>query len=443
MQVPDRSPAASARDYDVVIVGGRLAGATLAARLGAQGLHVLVVDKAQFPSAPEVPSCPIMYAGAVALLDEIGFTEDLYEHAATRIHAGVVGFDGMFSARIRVPETHGRDYLYGFERERFDEALWNHLARFPTVTRRAGFTVAALLRDGDRVVGIAGASHGEAPEQIRARLAVVGADGRHSLVARKAGAQVIEDRDKYTSTIHFAEWEGLAPATRDGAPVLHIVSTGRGRNVLFFPSRDGRVAVVTHVRSDRALTEGDAQGYYTKQLEALATVRRRLAGARQVGPLLGVRRIANRYRDAGGAGWLLAGDAAHHKDPVDGQGIYDALAGAKHLAELLVAHAAGQLAWDELVARYQVAVRSATHAMFEATMERLERELYSEPPRWLIHTLIRWSLQDPVYQRRFLLVLTRTISPTRWRTPKLLAGVIARGVLRDVRGMLGWKEQAA
>jgi 2-polyprenyl-6-methoxyphenol hydroxylase-like FAD-dependent oxidoreductase len=443
MQVPDRSSAASASDYDVVIVGGRLAGASLAARLGARGLTVLVVDKAEFPSAPEVPSCPIMYASAVALLDEIGFTEDLYAHAATRIHAGLVGFDGMFSARIRVPLTHGRDYLYGFERAGFDAALWKHLARFPKVTRRTRFSVSALVREGDRVVGIEGAVQGGEREQIRARLAVVGADGRHSLVARKAGAVVAEDRDKFTSTIHFAEWEGLAPATPDGAPMLHIVSTGRGRNVLFFPSRDGRVAVVTHVRSDRATTDGDPQRYYTNQLMALTTVRERLAGARQVSPLLGVRRIANRYRDVGGAGWLLAGDAVHHKDPVDGQGIYDALNGAKHLAELVSAHAEGSVTWAELVGRYRAAVRGETHAMFEATMERLERELYSEPPRWLINTLIRWSLQDPVYQQRFLLVLTRSISPTRWRTPQLLAGVVARGLLRDLRRTFGLRPRLA
>ena len=422
--------------YDVVIVGGRLAGASLAARLGARGLTVLLVDKAEFPSAPEVPSCPIMYAGAVAMLEEIGFGEAKYAHAATKIHSGIVAFDGVFESRIRVPMAHGRDYLYGFERAAFDDALWNHLASFPTVTRRAGFTMSALVHEDGRVVGIEGSVKGGAKEQFRARLAVVGADGRHSIVARKAGATIVEDRDAHTSTIHFAEWEGLAPAAPDGEPVLHIVSTGRGRNVLFFPQRAGRVAIVTHVRSDRADTGGDPQGYYDRQLTSLETVRRRIAGARQVGPLLGVRRIANRYREHGGPGWVLAGDAFHHKDPVDGQGIYDALNGARHLAALLVEHAEGRLAWTALLARYHASMIEETHSMFEATMERLARELYKEPPPWLIRTLIRWSLHDPEYQRKFLLALTRTIPPRTWRTPKLLAGVVARGVIRDVRGVL-------
>ena len=419
--------------YDVVIVGGRPAGASLACRLGARGLSVLVVDKAEFPSLPEVPSCPIMYSSAMALLDEIGFSEAKYRHAATRIHSGIVGFEGVFHARLRVPLTHGRDYLYGFDRRAFDAALWDHAGTMSSVTRRAGFAVRDLLRDGTgRVTGV----EGKRGERIHARLAVVGADGRHSLVARRANARVVEERNTFTSTIHFAQWESVAPATDDGEPVLQIVSTGRGRNVLFFPSAEGRINVATHARSDRVQTGGDAQAYYLAQLGSLATVQRRIAGAHQIGPLLGVRRIANRYLEAGGPGWVLVGDALHHKDPVDGQGIYDALVEARHLAHLIEDHAQGRIGWDDLIARYHRATLTATHRMFEATMERLKRDLYTDLPPLVIKTLARWSLQDPEYQRRFLLVLSRAMPPDGWRTPAFMARVAARGLLRDLRALM-------
>lgn len=420
--------------YDVIVVGGRPAGASLAARLGARGLSVLVVDKAEFPSHPEVPSCPIIYSSAVQLFDEIGFREADYAAATTRIHKGVVGFEGYFHATLEIPMTRGRNYLYGFDRGRFDHALWNHLGTFPSVERRAGFAMTDLVFDqAGSVVGIEGAPRGGKPERIGARLAVVGADGRHSLVARKAGARIIEEQAACTSTIHFAEWAGLGPATPDGEPALHIVSTGRGRNVLFFPSCDGRVSVATHVRTDRAKVGGNASAYYLGQLRSLATVRRRLEGAEQVGPLLGVRKIANRYRAHGGPGWVLVGDAIHHKDPIDGQGIYDALIEARHLAELLVALHEQRLRWDALLDRYRRAVMDETHQMFQSTMKRLARDLYADPPPAMIHTLLRWALEDPEYQRRFLLFLTRTLPPDRFRTPSLMAGVIARGMLRDLR----------
>ena len=48
------SDGGDASPYDVIIVGGRPAGASLAARLGAAGLRVLILDRATFPSLPAV-----------------------------------------------------------------------------------------------------------------------------------------------------------------------------------------------------------------------------------------------------------------------------------------------------------------------------------------------------------------------------------------------------
>lgn len=424
-------------NYDVIIVGGRPAGAGLAARLGARGLSVLVVEKSTFPSLPEVPSGGVLYPRAMQLLDEIGFTEDRYAHATTPIRAGVIVVEPYFHARMAVPTMFGRGHVRGFDRASFDAALWDHLAGAPGVTRRAGFRVDGVTRDAaGRVTGIFGATEGGAPEQLTARLCVVGADGRHSLVARKVEARVIEDCGEKTSTCHFAEWEGLAPFPGEAAPIMQIVTGARGRNVLFFPSAGGRVHVTTHVRSDRADTGGDAQAYYLRQLNSFAAVRQRLAGARQVGPLLGVRKVGNRYREAGGPGWVLVGDAVHHKDPVDGQGIYDALIEGKRLADLLVAVHHGALAWAELVPAYARALQEETGAMFRASMQRLARELYEEPPAPVMRTLMRWLLQDPEYHRRFFAFLGREVAPDNWLSPGLMLRTMGRGLLRDVGGVL-------
>ena len=419
--------------YDVIVVGGRPAGAALAARLGAGGMSVLVVDKASFPSLPEVPSCPVLYAGTMALLAEIGFTEDLYAHAVTRVRAGVLMVEPYFHTRMVVPELFGRDYICGFDRAAFDAALWAYLGRFPAVTRRERLRVDGLLRDDTgRVTGILGAEEGQPAERLHARLCVVGADGRHSLVARKVGARVIEDCSERTSTCHFAEWEALAPCPVDSEPIVQIVTRCRGVSVLFFPSANGRVHVATHVRSDRADTGGDPQQYYRRHLDDFAAVRQRLAGARQVGELLGVKKIANRYREAGGPGWLLVGDAVHHKDPVDGQGVYDALIEGKRLAELLLAAHHDKLTWDALVPAYARAIKEETGGMFRATMQRLARELYQEPPVPVICTMMRWLMQDPAYHHQFFAFLSRAIPPENWLGPSLVLGAAARGILRDL-----------
>ena len=60
--------------YDVIVVGARVAGSTLAALLGDAGASVLLVDGARFPST--TPSTHFFRgAGLVAVLERLGVLE--------------------------------------------------------------------------------------------------------------------------------------------------------------------------------------------------------------------------------------------------------------------------------------------------------------------------------------------------------------------------------
>src|SRR6185295_1597268 len=133
---------------------------------------------------------------------------------------------------LRTPLVWGRDYVVGLDRRHFDYALWEHLARYPSITRHEGYAVTDLVRDAEgRVVGIVGAARGEPPREISAGC-VVGADGRFSLVARKAGSPVVKEDREHVSTVYYADWEGVAPlGDDDGA---YIYTTGRGLDVPMF-----------------------------------------------------------------------------------------------------------------------------------------------------------------------------------------------------------------
>src|SRR5690242_5874502 len=137
--------------YDVIIVGGRPAGATLAARLGVQGLRVLLLERATFPSLPAASS-PIIYSPTLQLLDEIGADEGLYAQGTPRIRR-VIAAGKTYTGTIRLPDAHGRDYAYAIDRARFDAALWANALRFSSVEGRQNFGVTDLLWDGKRVVG--------------------------------------------------------------------------------------------------------------------------------------------------------------------------------------------------------------------------------------------------------------------------------------------------
>lgn len=420
-------------DYDVVIVGGRPAGATLAMRLGMRGARVLLVDRASFPSHPAVPSSPALYSSTMAILDELGIPEASYADAVTKLHCFSFEFEGYFDTRIPVPPMWGRDYLYGLDRSRFDELIWRSVARFASVSQRSGFAVTELLRDpSGRVVGVVGAERDGPPESIRARC-VVGADGRFSLVARKANAPVVEAETECVSTVYFAEWEGV-PSFYPDTSSIHVHTTGRGLDVPFFGLPEGRTVINTHQRADRVEVGGDAQAYYLSTLNSLPAVARRLQGAKQLTEVVGIKRIGNGYRKASGPGWVLVGDAVHYKDPVDGQGIYDAMVGARVLDQALAPWLAGEHDWARAMASYQRDLYAETHPMYLETVGRLRRELYDEPPAFVIKTLIRWMMTDRQYQVRFMNYLGRTIPATGWASKRLLAGAVLRGMWRDVRG---------
>jgi 2-polyprenyl-6-methoxyphenol hydroxylase-like FAD-dependent oxidoreductase len=418
-------------DYDVIVVGGRPSGAALAARLGKRGKRVLVVDRATFPSRPAVPSSPALHSGAMALLDELGIDEAEYadEHACMRaIHMDLAG---IFTAVMRIPPmAAGRDYTRGIERTTFDDVLWRNLGRFPTVERRSGFNVTNIVCRDNRVVGIVGGRKDEPTEEISAGC-VIGADGRFSLVARKVGAEVVEDACQHTSTVYFADWAGVKPIADDYKAGLVYV-TARGLDVIFFAMPGGRWSINTHARSDRVRIEGDAQRYYMDTLRSIPRIWQYLERAELVSPLSGIKQIGNGYRRSSGLGWALVGDALHYKDPVDGQGIYDALLGAKFLDLALESWHSGSRSWDEAMATYQRDIWTATHPMFLATTARLARELYAEPPLPVIRTLIRWTMTDPAFGECFLRVLGRDWPPEALSSKRLAAGAITRGIRRDI-----------
>jgi 2-polyprenyl-6-methoxyphenol hydroxylase-like FAD-dependent oxidoreductase len=423
-----------AQEYDVIIVGGRPAGASLAIRLGAAGVRTLVVDRASQPSLPTVPSSPALHSGTMKLLDELGLEEEAYAHPTARVEAAVLLFDGYFRAVLPAPECHGRRHSMGVERDSFDLLLWQRLADFPSVERREGVHFTDVIRDAEgRVSGVTLSLRGGDTQRIRARW-VIGADGRYSRVAQSVGAALLDDRSEHTSTVYYANWTGVRPAAPEATQALVLVTNLRGTSVLFFPMPEGRVSVNTQTRADLAEHRGDAQAFYASVLESLPAVRPLLDGARQVNDVTGIKRIANRILQPSGQGWSLVGDAFHCKDPLDGQGIYDALLESKILAPWIVRNLKGECDAASAERGYSEEVLAAVRPMFEQTCARLKEELYGNPPTLIVKTVMRWCLTDPTYQNRFYRMIQRDVDVDSWKSGGLMLRAMARGLWRDLRG---------
>jgi len=414
--------------FDVIIVGGRPAGSTLAARLGQQGCRVLLVDRAEFPSLPAVSS-PIIYACTMALLDEIRAPENEYAAGTPQIRTVATEARDYYRAVASIPMDRGRDYAYAIDRARFDGALWRHAAAQQGVTAIDRFAVTDLIWDQGRVVGIQGARHGEAPQAFYANV-VVGADGRLSTVASKVDAPFYNVHEGRPTALYYAYWRNLAPYDVPG-PLLVTHGTMDGIGYLMMDSADGQTAVVVEGYSD-VLDQfsGTIDLKYAAMLQHAPRVWARVRNAERVGSVRGLKFVPNYYRQPFGPGWALVGDAAHHKDPLGGQGIYDAVFGARAFAHAYLMTRWRAANWETAMKDYQQRLEAETLPMYHNTLAAMR----NFDPQGVIQRLLgRYACENPDFVRNLIRVPTRMIPPTEVVTVPLLARTIVRGVSGDLQ----------
>jgi len=421
------------KQYDVIIVGGRNAGSSLAIRLAGQNLKILLIDRATFPSWPAVPSSPIVHPGTMRLLDELGLSDEDYTFPEGRITHLILDMMGKYQAIMPLELMQlDRNYVFGIDRNKFDTLLWQRAASQPTVTACENFSMTDVVKDADgRVNGIIGKSN-NGTEEIFSTDLVVGADGRFSLAAQKFGAKPFEELNDFPSASYHAEWEGVAHYSERHPHPLVIYQLGKGYSFLCIPIDKQKYIIANYMRTSDTNFGGKIEDHYLQAIQSVPRLREQLKNARMATRIVGVRRIDNGYRQAYGDGWALVGDAFHYESPLDGQGIYNALLASKFLAEAIQQWKDGR-PWLEAGEEYQKRFYDTSHDMLKQTVKRVQQELYTEPPPFVINTLMRWMLTDPGYQQQFLRYLSRAIDPNSFTfgpTP----GPMLRGFLRDVFG---------
>lgn len=422
--------------HDVIIIGGRPAGASLAVRLAKGGLNVLIVDRATFPSKPAVPSMPLILPHTLQMLEEIGISESAVAQSGAKLERLQLEMNGHYAVDIDFstamqgdPRT---DYFYSIKRDPFDNALWENLSNYDNITAIQDFGVSKLLKDGsDKVTGIEGANGDTYTADL-----VVGADGRFSFVGNQVDAEFFKEETALNTDFYFAYWRGGSYDRADWASTMHVYSSLQGYQYLIFPVGDDTVAVSVQIATGLLPKPNNQsiEDYYEATLQKYPLLWNQIKNAERITDIYGMKNIRNGYREMSGDGWALVGDAAHFKDSIDGQGIYDALLGTKILAPYILDWKANKLSWSEAGKQYQEALVEATYDMFMETQGRLQREVYDQPPAFIVKQVLRRVMQDPTYQKQFVGYVTRRFEPKDWASPQLMLGSLARGFVRDLKG---------
>jgi 2-polyprenyl-6-methoxyphenol hydroxylase-like FAD-dependent oxidoreductase len=315
----------------VLVIGGRCAGATLAAHLARAGVSTLVADRATFPS--DTLSTHVFQGGAISGLDRLGVLDQVLATGAPAVARGRVLFangDDRLEAEVPIPAPEpGLPPMLCVRRVALDDILHRAAGR-AGATILDGWSLAELVRDGDRVIGARLGTRDGGRCTVYADV-VVGADGRNSAVARQVGARdyAVLPTERFG---YFAYYEGV-PGT--DAPVIDIVRDDRLYG-FGMPADSGLyLACVMAPAADYKEFMADVEGGWEREVSRLPRVGEIVAGARRAGKPRGLRPVDTYLREAAGPGWVLVGDAGHFKDPAPGQGIADAIRQAERLAETI------------------------------------------------------------------------------------------------------------
>jgi flavin-dependent dehydrogenase len=349
-----------AQEYDAIIVGARVAGTATAALLAQQGARVLLVDRATFP-APTV-SCPVFFGNSLASFERIGVLDAVEAIGAPRItHYG----NRSPSADLvtRLPTSHGRNYAYAIRRDVLDNAVLRRVAERPGVSLREGFAVSGLLWGAGQVAGVRGRQGGGPEETIYAR-AVIGADGKRSLVARLVEAPMYRSLPG-ASCIFYAYYRNFAPIGEPSAIVY--ANAERTRGALVFDADAGLTVVAVGLPAGEfAAARKDAEGALERIWRSFPELAARGRGAERATPVMGQGPVPSYYRQPFGPGWALVGDAGHYIDPITGQGINNALRSAELFAQAWV-RAQGRAGWQRAMGGFQRARDAETLPMYNLT----------------------------------------------------------------------------
>lgn len=364
----------------VVVVGARCAGAAVAMLLARAGQPVVLLDRARFPS--DTLSTHWILRPGIELLDGWGLLGQLTATGCPPIERVRVSFGSTVVQGAPAKPSGQPAVTYAPRRTVLDNLLVE-AAGAAGAEVRTGVAVRNVLTDDGTVNGVAGFDEDGRDLELPASL-VIGADGRNSTVARAVDAGFVEDRGALAATC-YGYWSGLAC---EGAEIR----IGDRLGCSMWPTHDGLTVLAVTLPRERLLAGRDgAEATYRQALAELPELGPRLAAAELRGPVHGAANLRNYYRSSHGPGWVLIGDAVHHKDPIGSRGISDAFADAAGVASAWQAASTGRLPLQRALDRHRALRSAATAAAFEfictqaalqpldAETERLMRAVSAEP----------------------------------------------------------------
>lgn len=337
----------------VLIAGAGPGGAALAFLLSRAGIDVTLLER-QTDFSRE-------FRGEALLPNGLGMIEQmgLWDTFESVPHVELTSLELFVNGRQRAALEFDRATMGGLaprwvSQAHFLEWMVAESAKHASFRLERGVTVRDLLCEDGRVVGLrCVASEGE--RDYRADL-VIGADGRSSVVRRRAGLSVRED-----PTPMDIIWFKLPRPSFLDEKLTARGYVGDGHLLILAPIYDGNIQVAWIIpKGGFGRVKERGMGACLDSMAGVSSddfaAYLRSSGAEAMDPFL-LSTVSDRVTEWSRPGMMVIGDAAHTMSPVGGQGLNhalrDAVVAANHLTPLLRA-SAGPEAIDDAARAIEV-----------------------------------------------------------------------------------------
>jgi flavin-dependent dehydrogenase len=393
--------------YDVLIVGGSIAGCVAALCYAKRGLRVLVLERKEKPTDYKALCThfvqPIAYPTLTRLCLHRRFELNgaIRTKAAFWTRAGWIDPVGDYNSQF----NGAGGSAYNIERRVLDPLLRAELNRFSNIELRLGHRVVAVCRGGAawRVDAVSSTN-----ERTRFHGALlVAADGRASPVASFLSNSAISHENQRRA--HFAYFSDV-PSTKNDRSLFLLKDTDMG---FIYPLSGNRALLAVYIH--KAERNGSASGLYTaSELVGFFSDipdMPDLSRASALGRVLGYLDYPNLARNPVWLGAAFCGDAALSLDPMSGVGCSFAMVSAELLAEST---------WRALQegGKLEVALEayeSAFNALFSPHAQGIRADSLVAKSAEAVRRTYARIVADSDLQQEFIALTGRLITPSQFQ----------------------------